>query len=480
MRIAPASYRLRLPLSLSVAAITTAILMAVALGLQTLDNLREDQRRNALRLRHAMSEVLVQALRHDDVWLAYSLLRGPEHEPADVIWIVVDDRQRIFASNRPRRYRLNEPLADTFPRVSHSGPVPGVDDGQAARPPAVTLPDQARYLLRLPLASDGTGVGELIALLSDAPFLARFHEILLGGSLVTTTVLTILLPIGWLWGRRLATPLAQLAACMGRVGKEDPRRLRCQVPDGDSEIGELGRQFSAMLAALAEKDAVEQQMVQAERLAAVGRVAAGVAHEVNNPLGGMQMAIDTYRRSHSLDQRTAKLLDLLDRALQQIQGSVSALLVEARGVQRPLAPHDLEDVRTLIQPRLANARAVLTWHNRVTDALGLPAAPVRQLLLNLLLNAVAAAQDNGQVRVELTTKGSHLALTIDNTGAPIPAERLAHLFEPYPDARPQSQGLGLWICYQIVSQLGGEIQVSSDENLTRCRVTLPHQIGGRT
>ncbi|WP_295430330.1 hypothetical protein [uncultured Thiodictyon sp.] len=74
MILFPSSYRQRLPLSLSIAAVATDFLMALALGLQTLKNLREDQGRNALRLGHAMSGVLIQALRHDDVWLAYSLL----------------------------------------------------------------------------------------------------------------------------------------------------------------------------------------------------------------------------------------------------------------------------------------------------------------------------------------------------------------------------------------------------------------------
>nr|WP_276569035.1 ATP-binding protein [Thiocapsa imhoffii] len=214
-------------------------------------------------------------------------------------------------------------------------------------------------------------------------------------------------------------------------------------------------------------------MIQAERLAAVGRVAAGVAHEVNNPLGGMLMAIDTYRRAHPVDAQTERLLNLLERALRQIQGSVSALLVEARADLRTLTRDDLEDVKTLAQPNRVKARVSLRWENACDTAIHLPAAPVRQLLLNLVLNAVQAAQGNGHVEVRITTEDHHLTMRIENSGRVIPPEQLLHLFEPYPASRPHTQGLGLWVCYQIVSQLGGTIRAEADGDVTRFLVSLP-------
>ncbi|MBK1645810.1 hypothetical protein CKO25_14335 [Thiocapsa imhoffii] len=469
MTLPLSSYRLRLPLSLSIAAVVTALSMAVALGLQTLANLREDQGRNAMTLGHAMAGVQIQALRNDDVWLAYSLLRGPDGG-GDAVWILVDQAGRIFASNRPRRFRLDQPIESALPWLPQAQPQ--VFDEMPGRVSRVDH-DEVRRVLRLPLYSDDSQVGELIALLSDAPYLPRFREILIGGILVTGTILLILLPIGWLWGRRMVGPLVRLAECMGRVGREDPRRMQCTLPDDDSEIGRLGRQFAAMLSALAQKETLEQQMIQAERLAAVGRVAAGVAHEVNNPLGGMLMAIDTYRRAHPVDAQTERLLNLLERALRQIQGSVSALLVEARADLRTLTRDDLEDVKTLAQPNRVKARVSLRWENACDTAIHLPAAPVRQLLLNLVLNAVQAAQGNGHVEVRITTEDHHLTMRIENSGRVIPPEQLLHLFEPYPASRPHTQGLGLWVCYQIVSQLGGTIRAEADGDVTRFLVSLP-------
>jgi signal transduction histidine kinase len=505
-----ASYRVRVPLALSMTAVMTATSMALALGLQTLHNLREDQGRDALQLGHAMAGLLVSALRQDDVWLAYSLLRGPDGADSQITWVLADARGRVFASNRPLRYRLDQPLAHALPAAdatsvtaSESEPYGGPETGAAARP--VTRPDTGsaansasgpgsslsatadlgaqvlalqddaaiRRLVHLPLDSEGTRVGDLFAVLSDLPFLARFYEILLGGVLVTGAVLALLLPFGWLWGRRMVTPLVRLAECMRRVEREDLRSLECPVPTGDDEIGQLGQRFAAMLGALSEQAALERRVLQAERLAAVGRVAAGVAHEINNPLGGMLMAIDTYRGRNAGDSGTDRLLDLLDRGLQQIQETVSALLVEARADHRALKTSDFEDVRTLVEPQLTRRGTTLTWSIKLNTASSLPATPVRQLLLNLVLNALNAAGETGSASVRIDTAVDQLLISVENRGQPLPPERLEHLFEPFAAPRGQTPGLGLWVCYQIVSQLHGRIEVAARGDRTRVDVQLP-------
>ncbi len=184
MRLTLASYRLRIPLSLSLAALVTALSMGLAIGTQTLANLRDDQDRNVLSLAYAMADVQMQALRNEDVWLAYSLLRGPEGGAGDAIWILTDGEGRIFASNQPHRYRLDQPLHEALPWLPPPAPV----NHDVMADQVVSL-DQgpARRLLRLPLHSNGAQVGELIALLSDAPFLPRFREIIGGGVLASAT-----------------------------------------------------------------------------------------------------------------------------------------------------------------------------------------------------------------------------------------------------------------------------------------------------
>ncbi|MGB5832767.1 MAG: ATP-binding protein [Thiohalocapsa sp.] len=462
-----ASYRFRLPLTLSITAIVTAMLMALALGLQSLQDLREDQGRNALRLAYAMSPLLINALRHEDVWLAYSLLHGPKGAEGTLVWVVADAHGDIVASNRPRRYRLGQRLDEGLPLI--------VDMPMAADPSGAVMEvegQEVRRIMHLPLHSDGTPVGNLFALLSDEPFLNRFYEVVLGGIVVTGAVLALLLPIGWFLGRRMVTPLVGLADCMSRVGREDLRNLDCRITTGDDEIGQLGRCFKRMVRALSEQAQLERRVLQTERLAAVGRVAAGVAHEINNPLGGMVMAIDTYRGG-SADERTRQLLGLLDRALQQIQETVSALLVEARADTRRLTRADFADVQTLAEPKLTRGGVPLTWQVDFDASTSLPATPVRQLLLNLVLNALNAAGVSGSVSVRIAVTGERLGIDVENTGEPLPPERLDYLFEPYPSRLGDGEGLGLWVCYQIVSQLRGNIDIAAQGAKTCVQVRLP-------
>jgi len=161
----------------------------------------------------------------------------------------------------------------------------------------------------------------------------------------------------------------------------------------------------------------------------------------------------------------------LDRGLQQIQHAVSALLVEARLDGRPLTPADLEDVRTLAQPKSVGSGATLAWENGLAGPVPLPANLVRQLLLNLMLNAQQAVDPGGRVAVQIARARGGLQILVENSGEPIPPERLARLFEPYPSRYPDRQGLGLWVCWQIVTQLGGTIE--AQERGTRLCVHLP-------
>ncbi|WP_295430332.1 sigma 54-interacting transcriptional regulator [uncultured Thiodictyon sp.] len=110
----------------------------------------------------------------------------------------------------------------------------------------------------------------------------------------------------------------------------------------------------------------------------------------------------------------------LDRGLQQIQHAVSALLVEARLDGRPLTPADLEDVRTLAQPKSAGSGATLAWENSLAGPVPLPANLVRQLLLNLMLNARQAVDPGGRVAVQIAHARGGLQILVENSGEPIP------------------------------------------------------------
>jgi len=213
--------------------------------------------------------------------------------------------------------------------------------------------------------------------------------------------------------------------------------------------------------------------VKQEKMAAVGRLTASIAHEINNPLGGMLNAVSTLKRYGPTDPLSQKTINLLERGLSQIRDTVAALLVEAKVTSRQLSEHDIDDVMLLVAPSAHKQNIEIDWETNFHDSLDLPSTPVRQLLINLVLNAIQAAGQHGHVTVRTSSSEGQMSLVIENDGQVLSAEHQARLFEPFSSFSQHGNGLGLWICYQIVTQLKGTIRVETTSTLTRFVVALP-------
>lgn len=465
------SYRFQVPVSLAAVVAVTALVLSTAIAYQTYVNVNIEQQRTAQRLAHAMEPVLARAMKHDDVWLAFSLLRGPERSADDgtdgsPALLLLDNGGTVFAANQPRRFPTGKSLADIDADLTRR--TVGRDAGNRFRNWTHSM------ALEIPIHSEDDVVGTLLIRPAEGAFWLRFREIALGGAWAVLLTLALIVPLGWMWGRRMIVPLTTLTDCMARIGHDDVAKLECPVLGrGDDEISQLGQQFQVLLNDLKDKRALEQQLKAQDRLAAIGRVAAGVAHEINNPLGGLLTAIDSYRHKPIDRKHPDRTLDLIERGLNQIHEIVSALLVESRLETRALTPHDIEDVETLIRADSAARYKTIHWDTEIAGALPLPATPVRQVLLNLALNAIQSTPQDGLVEIRIANDNDQLFLAVANDGQTIGAEQLPHLFEPFYSARNGGTGLGLWVTYQTVTQLDGEISVESHDSHTRFEVTLP-------
>lgn len=463
------SYRIKTPIALVLVILMTTASVSILLVWRDYADVKQGFIAQAMSLGRVLSRTLRSALQHDDIWQAYETLRTPleRGESAGRDFILLDMEDRVFAASDPRRFPVQEPF--TF--------LPGdlkvqPDAGRLVGRVLERADDGIIYVLTPVLAEDGTQLGLLVQRYDTGLLKPRFVEVAQGVVLASLPALLLLLPLGWLAGKRLAEPLSHLAECLGRVGRESPETIQCEFPPGRDEVSQLAHRIHDMLEELRSKQALEKHLAQSDRLAALGRLAAGIAHEVNNPLGGMLNAISNHRRAGDVDTRTERTLSLIERGLTQIRSTVSALLVEARLESRALTPADIEDVRTLIAADVQAKRLVLDWVNGLTEPLPLPSAQVRQILLNLLLNAVHAAPAQGQVSVGVDPQAHRLVLRVDNDGPAIPARRREHLFEPF-FSESGGHGLGLWMTYQLVRQLQGEIEVDSQTGHTSFTVILP-------
>jgi signal transduction histidine kinase len=189
----------------------------------------------------------------------------------------------------------------------------------------------------------------------------------------------------------------------------------------------------------------------------------------------MLTALDTLKSRGGLDERALKTLGLVERGLLQVRDTVGALLVEARPQDRRLEPHDLHDIHTLMQPMAAKRRVQLAVEVDLAEPIALPAGPVRQVLINLLNNAVQAAASDaaGWVRAAASVAGGFLHLAIANNGPPLSPEQQERLFEPFVSFREGGHGLGLWVTYQLVEQMRGKIAVECREEQVLFSVHLP-------
>jgi two-component system NtrC family sensor kinase len=473
------SYRHKIPIWGGVLVIATAFAISVVLMGQTYAEMQEDLVINAATLAHAIEPEVFAAMRDRSDRRAHELVSRPLTEihpgpglPGEAENIVVVDRDlRVFVAAHTQLANPGVPLESLGVEFRAVADWLRTDTTNEAQ--VTDLSGSQRILYSLPVAEDGKRLGTLVVVLSKGSLIPRFMEMARYGLIATATLLGMLLPFNWYWGRRMAEPLVQIANRLEQIGSKWPEPIAPGLYTHKDEIGSLFHTYNRMLTQLQEKSDLERQMVHADRLAALGQLAAGVAHEINNPLGGMLVAIDTLKSQNITDSRTAKTIALLERGLGQIKETVGALLVEAKLKSRNLAPSDIEDVLVLVLPQAHEKRLHFDWHDEVKDEVALPATLVRQVLINLLLNAVQAAAQQGEVVCHVGVAGGFLRISVANDGRLLSADEMTHMFEPFSPLSEDGHGLGLWVTYQIVHQLGGEVTASRIEGRMNFVVTLP-------
>jgi two-component system sensor histidine kinase PilS (NtrC family) len=213
---------------------------------------------------------------------------------------------------------------------------------------------------------------------------------------------------------------------------------------------------------------MEQRMRRADRLAAVGRLSANMAHEIRNPLASISGAVEALARDLPPDHTRSQLVEIVLRESARLNQIVGDFLEYARPA--PMAALEinmaeiLDEVLLLIEHRTLPAN--LKVAREYGDALPTRADPqrLRQAVWNLCLNAVQAMPEGGELRVgarSLRERGGRLQISITDTGQGIADSDLPHIFEPFFSTKPEGSGIGLALVYRVVEEHGGSIEVRS-------------------
>ncbi|OIP12826.1 MAG: hypothetical protein AUK50_14560 [Comamonadaceae bacterium CG2_30_57_122] len=475
MRLFDLSLRYKMPLWGGGLILATALALSASFMLQAWDNLHHDLQKNAEDLARITARSLFPVMLHDEVWQAYEVVTLPfAANPASAqteSLVVFDSEQRVYVSSRSHEHSLLQPMAELGPE--YAALAQHLPKDPEAPVFVSDAPGAQHIYVALPVANDGVRLGTVVVGYNKSLLWQRFSQLLLNAVGITLLVLGVLLPITAYWGRRMMRPMQWITGRIRHIGEANTAAIDPKLYPYQDEVGLLYQAYADMHAKLQEKALVEKEMVKSERMAAVGRLTASIAHEINNPLGGMLNAISTLKRHGSPDPVTQKTVSLLERGLSQVKETVAALLVEAKVKSRPLNTSDFDDVRVLVSHAIKKQSTQMHWVVTVPDGMALPSTLVRQVLINLLLNAIAASGRSGRVSLQAKTNEAQLVMVVENTGTPMLPEQLARLYEPFTSFSENGNGLGLWICYQIVTQLGGTIHAESGAQQTRFTVILP-------
>lgn len=282
--------------------------------------------------------------------------------------------------------------------------------------------------------------------------------------------------VGLIMTRSILRRISKLRAGATEIAKGNlDTRIEIQ---GNDEFTDLARSFNQMARDLAQH---QEELVRSQKLATLGQVAAGVAHEINNPLGVILGYAKLLRRDTQVGGEADDGLRIIEDEARQCQRIVEGLLELARPVKLNTADVDVADLARDAIERLREAGKLdsLRVEPPVAGTRALACgdeAKLRQVISNVLVNAAEATQAAGSIRVDAENNGEDVLLRVTDEGAGIPSDIRARLFEPFFTTKPKGTGLGLAISQAIVDAHHGTIEIASETGKgTSVTIRLPKQ-----
>ncbi len=348
----------------------------------------------------------------------------------------------------------------------------------------------------------GRPIGMLYAGSLEAPFVRlRNQVVLVYVAIALLTMLGLALTANWAAGR-ISRPVRELVAATGEIARGNlEHRVR---PRSGDEIGQLGESFNRMAAELKrategyrelnqslevrvaertrELEQARDHLVQTEKLSSLGKMAAGIAHEINNPLTSILLNAHLMEERLPKNSRLRENLSLVIGETERCSAIVKGMLEFARQTVPNMRPVDLNSA--LEKTLLIMESQLLLQQVRVEARLdrSLPRVPadegkLRQVFANIILNAADAMPGGGRLEIatRLDAEKRTAEITFRDTGGGIPRELLDRIFDPFFSTKgAKGTGLGLAISYGIIQQHGGRIAVESQQGQgASFTITLP-------
>lgn len=386
---------------------------------------------------------------------------------------IFDPNGLILRSSGPQRLgqQIPQNALELFRQLKNEGVYEAADGTQVLTVQQPILADQRCVECH---AIDEGVIGVLSLDFSLAHMTEQLREtstIFVHSTLVN--LIALALAISFIMSRMLRGPLEKITAGMSQVEAGD---LTVRMPDRvNDEVGQLMYGFNSMVTNLEQAQAElqqchYQQMERAERLASVGEMAAGLAHEIKNPLAGIGGAIDVLADDYPADDPRREIMCEIQKQVKRLNKTVTDLLYFGKPGEPEFTYVDINSLvkqTQLFAAQHPDAKNV-NWIEELTRNLPLvwgDQKQIQQVLLNVMINGLQAMKGGGvlTVQTEIFSQDDRTMIRVDirDTGPGISDEEMKNIFTPFYTSKTEGTGLGLSICCRLMTANGGALRVAS-------------------
>jgi len=335
--------------------------------------------------------------------------------------------------------------------------------------------------------ASGRRIGMLYVGFLESPFQRVKWGLLFGMGAAVLVLMAAAMALALAWARRIFAPIERMTHTMQMVEVGD-MTARARVADSGDELGQLSAHFDRLLDSIDEKtralqashdeldrkvvartrelQSAQAQLIKSEKLAAIGQLTAGIAHEVNNPIAVIQGNLDLLRDTLGNKAKPVRAeLKLIDEQIERMRLIVTRLLQYARpgeyaGYVEAVDPEQaIDDSLVLVQHLLSRTRIVVQRAGRATRRALVNRQELQQVLINGIVNAVQAMPDGGTLTLASRDAGdTQVEIDIGDSGPGFPHELVSGAFRPFVTTKKEGTGLGLWISKSLVERYGGDIR----------------------
>jgi two-component system NtrC family sensor kinase len=336
----------------------------------------------------------------------------------------------------------------------------------------------------------GRRVGMLYVGYLDSPFQRVKYGVLFGMGAVMLALMAAVMALALTWARRIFAPIERMTHTMQVVEAGD-LTARARVDDTNDELGQLAAHLDRLLDTIDDKtqalqrshdeldrkvvertrelQSAQAQLIKSEKLAAIGQLTAGIAHEVNNPIAVIQGNLDLVRETLGSKARPVKAeLRLMDEQIERMRLIVTRLLQYARpgeyaGYVEPVdTAQAIADSLVLVHHLLSRAPIDVQRDLRATRLALVNRQELQQVLINGMVNAIQAMPDGGTLTLaSRDADAAQVEIDIADTGPGFLTSTESERFRPFRTTKKEGTGLGLWISRSLVERYGGDIRATN-------------------